>query len=405
MPMLTIDRLGHRGDGIAEGPIYVPRTLPGEIVEGEIVDGCVSNPRIMTPSPIRVSPPCRHYASCGGCALQHASDEFVASWKRRVVEAALSAHGLAAPIRRIHVSPPFSRRRATFTGKRTKKGAMVGLHAPESALICAIPDCRILRPALLNSVPTLEKLCRLGATRKGEMRFVVTETDTGLDVAATQGKPLDLTLRQTVADIAAAAGLGRVSWNDEPIVQRTAQFLTFGTAPVPVPPGAFLQATVEGETALLASVRDGVGEAKSVADLFAGCGTFSLPLAENAEVHAVEGRGDMLRALDAGWRHGTNLRSVTTEARDLFRQPMLADEVQRFDAIVIDPPRAGAEAQTMEIAKAQPPVVASVSCNPTTFARDAAILINADYVLDWIDLVDQFRWSTHIEVAAKFSLK
>ena len=405
MPTLTIARLGHRGDGIAEGPIYVPRTLPGELVEVEIIDGCGRNPRIVTPSPNRVSAPCRHYTSCGGCELQHVSDEFVASWKRRVIDTALSAHGLAAPIRRIHISPPSSRRRANFTSRGTKKGALVGFHAPASKLISPVPDCRVLRPALLRSVPVLEQLCRLGASRKGEMRFVVTETDTGLDISAGGGKALDAQSRQAVAEIAADADVGRVSWNEEPVAQHKAQILTFGTAPVPIPPGAFLQATAEGEAALLASVRDAVGDAQSIVDLFSGCGTFSLPLAEHAHVHAVEGRGDMLGALDAGWRHGKNLRSVATEVRDLFRRPMLADELHRFDAIVIDPPRAGAEAQTIEIAKARPGLVAMVSCNPTTFARDAAILTNAGYSLEWIDLVDQFRWSVHIEVAARFVLK
>ncbi len=405
MPEFTIERLGHRGDGIAEGPIYVPRTLPGELVEGEIVDGRVAAPRILKASTSRVSAPCRHYAACGGCALQQAADEFVVNWKRGVVENALSAHSLSAPIRRNHVSPPSSRRRATFTGRRTKKGAQVGFHAPSSAMITEVPDCQILRPALLASVPTLEHLCRLGASRKGEMRFVVTETDTGLDVAATGGKSLDVELRQLVAGIAEVAKVGRLSWNEEPIVQRNAQVLTFGTASVPFPPGAFLQATAEGEAALLASVREAVGAAKSVADLFAGCGTFTLPLAENGEVRAVEAERDMLEALDFGWRHADGLRDVTIEKRDLFRRPMLADELDAFDAVVLDPPRAGAEAQTKEIAKACPKLVAMLSCNPTTFARDAAILTNAGYVLEWIDLVDQFRWSIHIEVAAKFALR
>ena len=213
-------------------------------------------------------------------------------------------------------------------------------------MITQVPDCQILRPALLVCVPTLEQLCRLGASRKGEMRFVVTETDTGLDVAATGGKSLDVELRQSVAKIAEVAKLGRLSWNEEPIVQRNAQVLTFGTASVPFPPGAFLQATAEGEAALLASVREAVGAANSVADLFAGCGTFSLPLAEHAEVRAFEAERDMLEALDAGWRHSNGLLCVTIETRDLYRRPVLADEFEKFDSIVLDPPRAGAEVQT-----------------------------------------------------------
>ena len=405
MPELSIDRLGHHGDGIAEGPVYVPRTLPGEVVEGDIVGGRVCAPRILKSSPNRVSAPCRHYASCGGCALQHANDDFVKAWKRSVVDTALSAHGLSAPIRRTHVSPPGSRRRATFTGRRTKKGALAGFHAPASELICAVPGCRILRPALLASIPTLEKFCRIGASRKGEIRFVVTETDNGLDVAAFGGKTLDADLRQAIAETAADEDVSRVSWNEEPIAQLRTPILSIGSALVPIPPGAFLQATAEGESALLASTQEAVGDADRVADLFAGCGTFSLPLAVYADVAAVEGQAEMLAALEAGWKHSNGLRNVATEARDLFQRPMLADELDRFDAVVVDPPRAGAEAQAREIAKAKPDRVAMVSCNPATFARDAAILTNAGYKLEWIDLVDQFRWSTHIEVAAKFSLK
>ncbi len=405
MPEISIDRLGHHGDGIAEGPIYVPRVLPGEVVDGDIVDGRITAPRILKSSPNRVSAPCPHYAACGGCALQHASDDFVADWKQGIVEAALSAHGLPSPIRRLHMSPPGSRRRATFSGRRTKKGALVGFHASASNVISAVANCQILRPALLKSIPTLEHLCRHGASRKAEMRFVVTETETGLDIAASGGKSLDAQARQMVAGIAELGKVARLCWNEDPIAQLETPILTFGTAPVPIPPGAFLQATAEGEAALLQSVKEAVGDAKSVADLFAGCGTFNQLKGVVRYERAVEGERDMLDALAAGWRHGKRLRDVSTETRDLFRRPMLSDELERFDAIVMDPPRAGAKAQTEEIAKAKPNRIAMVSCNLTTFARDAAILTNAGYGLEWIDLVDQFRWSTHIEVAAKFALK
>jgi 23S rRNA (uracil1939-C5)-methyltransferase len=177
-----------------------------------------------------------------------------------------------------------------------------------------------------------------------------------------------------------------------------------GTAPVPIPPGAFLQATAEGEAALLASVQDALGDARKVLDLFAGCGTFALPLSLGAEVHAVESEQSLLGALDAGWRHSKGCKRVTTERRDLFRRPLTPDELKHYDAIVIDPPRAGAEAQMSEIAAAQVQRIASVSCNPVTFAQDAAILTNSGYKLDWIDIVDQFRWSTHIEIAAGLTL-
>ena len=179
-------------------------------------------------------------------------------------------------------------------------------------------------------------------------------------------------------------------------------FQTFGKAKVTPPPGAFLQATEHGEKALLNAVREIIGDASRVVDLFAGCGTFSLPLAETAEVHAVEGLRDMMKALDQGWRQSKGLKRVTTETRDLFRNPIIASDL-RYDAAVIDPPRAGAEAQALELAQSKIPNIAFVSCNPVTFARDAATLIRADYQLEWVQVVDQFRWSSHIEVVGKFT--
>ncbi len=404
MTTITIQRLGHHGDGIAPGPIFAARTLPGEVVEGELDNTRLVAPRIITPSIDRVAPKCRHYKTCGGCALQHASDDFVAKWQQDVVTRALDAVGLAAPLRRLHTSPPAARRRATFAGRRTKKGAMVGFHGPSSDALIAVPDCQILRPALIAAIPALEDITRAGASRTSSLRLSVTETDSGLDVSVRDGKPLDNDLRQTLISIANAAGFARISWDDDVIAQRVQPVLKMGTAPVPVPPGAFLQATAEGSAALLTSVEEAVGKARKVVDLFAGCGTFSLPLALRAEVHAVESDQDLLDALDAGWRHATGVKRVTTERRDLFRRPLTPDELQRFDAIVIDPPRAGGEAQMVEIAAAKVQRIAAVSCNPITFAHDAAILTKSGYKLDWIDIVDQFRWSPHIEIAAGLTL-
>ena len=231
----------------------------------------------------------------------------------------------------------------------------------------------------------------------------MTDTETGLDISVQGGKPLDIDLRQSLVHLANNETIARISWGDEIIAQKVSPVLTFGTAPVPIPPGAFLQATAEGGAALLTSVSEAVSGAGSVLDLFAGCGTFSLPIANSSKVHAVENDVALLSALDAGWRHAEGVQRVTTEKRDLFRRPMTPDELERFDAVVIDPPRAGAEAQTHELAAAKVQRIASVSCNPVTFARDAAILTKSGYTLDWVDIVDQFRWSTHIELAASFS--
>ncbi|NOE19180.1 methyltransferase [Ruegeria atlantica] len=400
----TITRLGHQGDGIADGPVYAPRTLPGEIVSGTLVGQQVTDIRVETPSEHRVKAPCRHYKACGGCQLQHASGAFVTDWKLQVVRKALMAQDLKAPLRPIHTSPEQSRRRATIAVRRTKKGTLAGFHGRASDTITEIPDCRLLDPALIAAIPVAEALANLGASRKGVLAVTLTLSEAGLDVAVTGGKPLDGPLELALAQATEKHGLARLSWDDEVIAMRHAPVQRFGAAGVTPPPGAFLQATKDGEKALLKAVSEATRGAKRIVDLFAGSGTFSLPLAESAEVHAVEGEAAMIEALDQGWRRAQGLKRVTTEARDLFRRPLMPDELKSFDAIILDPPRAGAEAQVDEIAQAQRPVIAYVSCNPVTFARDAKTLVNADYTLEWVQVVDQFRWSTHTELAARFVL-
>lgn len=400
---LTIERLGHLGDGIGPGPVYVPRALPGEVVEGDLVGDTIPLPRIVQASPNRVAAPCPHYAQCGGCALQHASDRFVADWKLAVVRAALEGQGLSTLFRPILTSPPRSRRRAVLAGRRTKKTVIVGFHGRATDSVIAVPDCRLLHPGLMAAFPVLKALVATGTSRSGAVTLTVTHSDAGPDVAVAGGKPLDGTLRLSLAQVVEAGGIARLSWDSETIAQRQLPGQQFGVARVVPPSGAFLQATTEGETALLAAVTEAVGDARRLADLFAGCGTFTLPLATRAEVHAVEAESAMLAALDRGWRGATGLKRVTTETRDLFRRPLLAEEMRGFDAIVIDPPRAGAEAQVAELARARRPVIAMVSCNPVTFARDARQLTDSGYRLDWVQVVDQFRWSAHVELAARFT--
>jgi 23S rRNA (uracil1939-C5)-methyltransferase len=404
MNTVTITRLGHHGDGIADGPIYAPRTLPGEVITGTLDGRVLTDIRIDTPSEHRVKPPCPHYKACGGCALQHASDTFVADWKQTIVRTALQAQGINAPLRPLHTSPPASRRRATLSARRTKKGVLTGFHARASDSLTEIPDCRLLEPDILSARPAIAALAETGGSRKATLSVTVTLSDAGLDVAVRGGKPLDGPLQIALAAIAQTHDLARLTWDDEIIVTQRAPTQRFGPAHVTPPPGAFLQATRDGEAALLAAVEDATASATRIVDLFAGCGTFSLPLSQRAEVHAVEGDRAMLTALDHGWRHATGVKKVTTDTRDLFRNPLIMEDLSRFDAAVIDPPRAGAEAQTAELAKAQIPQIAFVSCNPVTFARDAKTLCDAGYRLNWVQVVDQFRWSPHTELAASFSL-
>lgn len=402
MTDLRIKRLGHLGDGIADGPIYAPGTLPGETVTGRLKGDRLSDIRILAPSPDRVAPPCRHFRSCGGCQMQHLSDIALARWKAEIVTTALKAHGLEAEMRPMAVSPPRSRRRATLAARRTRKGAMAGFHARESEVITEISDCQLLHPDLMPALPLARDLAEAGTSRKAELRVAATLSDSGLDVAVGEGKPLDGPLRQELAQIADKHDLARLGWGDEVVVTRRAPEHEFDGVRVTPPPGAFLQATKEGERALRADVIECVKGAARVVDLFAGCGTFALPVARHARVHAVEGDRRMTYALDAAWRGTDRLKQVTTETRDLFRRPLTAEELSSYDAAIIDPPRAGAEAQIAQLARARVPVIAHVSCNPVTFARDAATLVQAGYSLAHLRIVDQFRWSVHVELVAQF---
>ena len=405
--ILTVERLGHRGDGIAQGPegqVFVPQTLPGEVVEGDQAGDLLLNTRILTPSPNRIRPPCPHARTCGGCLMQHAADPFVADWKLGIVAGALAGQGLESPLRPIETSPPRSRRRATLAARRTKGGALIGFHARASETLVAIPHCQLLHPAILATFPALEALVVTGGSRSAELSLTVTHSLGGPDVAVTGGKPLESEMRMALARVAEAFNIARLTWDGEVVALRTMPVQRFGKALVAPPPGAFLQATAEGEAALLSAVEEAIGPARRLVDLFAGSGTFSLPLAETAEVLAVESDAAMLAALDRGWRQAQGLHRVTTETRDLFRRPLEPDEFKGFDAVVIDPPRAGAEAQTATLAHSHVPVIAAVSCNPVTFARDARILTGAGYVLDWVQVVDQFRWAAHVELVARFSL-
>ncbi|QDL92092.1 class I SAM-dependent RNA methyltransferase [Paroceanicella profunda] len=406
MQELVIDSLGHLGDGVAagpDGPVMVPFALPGERVRGEVVAGRMPDAAILSASPLRVAPPCPQFGVCGGCTVQHLEDGALAGWKAETVRRALAARGLEAEIAGVETSPPRSRRRAVLSARRTKTGVTLGFHARASDRLVAVEDCVVIDPALLLARPAVAALARLGGSRKGEVKAHVTVSEAGLDIDLRNVKPLDGPMRVAAAGLAAEHDLARLAWEGEVVAERRPPLIAMGPAVVVPPPGAFLQATREGQAALVAavcSILDGVG---TVADLFSGCGTFSLPLAGAAEVHAVEGEAGLLAALDAGWRRATGLRRLTTERRDLFRRPLGAPELARFGGVVIDPPRAGAKAQCEELAASRVPAIAAVSCNPASFARDARTLVDGGYRLGAVTVVDQFRWTGHVELVAAFT--
>lgn len=406
MTQWTVERLGHRGDGVAisrDGArVFAPRTLPGEIIEGAVEGDHIPAPKIVQPSPHRIRPPCRHYATCGGCALMHASDDFTARWKSELVTSALAAHRIETKIAGIATSPPHSRRRAVLSGRRTKKGALLGFHGRASDQIVDITNCHVLRPGIVAALPALRQIVSAGASRSGELSLIVTETRSGLDVAVSGGKPLDPALTEELSALMHKADLARLDWDGTPLTRRQ-PLLNMGQARVTPPPGGFLQATAEGEAALLSVVRKTTEGATSIVDLFAGCGTFSLPLAAHADIHAVEGLSAPLHALDTAWRATPGLHRITTETRDLASRPLMPDELARFEAAVIDPPRSGATAQAEHLAASALARIAWVSCDPVTFARDAATMTKAGWRMGPVYIVDQFRWSTHVETVTSFS--
>ncbi|MCF6272455.1 MAG: class I SAM-dependent RNA methyltransferase [Rhodobacteraceae bacterium] len=403
MQEYTINRLGLKGDGIAEDGTFIPFSLPGERFSGAMHKGHLENPVRLSDVAERVTPACPHFGICGGCTLQHASDNFLSQWKVETVRRALEAQGLTTAFRPIDTSPPHSRRRATFSGRRTKKTTQVGFHKRGSAEIFDLKTCDLLRPEIIAALPACHALAGLGASRKGEIKISVSQGMAGADIDVREARALDGPLRARLAALAGEHALARLTWNGEQVADRKRPVQQMGKAQVLPPAGAFLQATAAGEAALVEAMLEAVSGAKRVVDLFAGCGTFSLPLAAGAEVHAVEGEAEMLAALDKGWRFAQGLKTVTTETRDLFSRPLVPLDLRRFDAVVIDPPRAGAKAQMEEIVTSDIRLVGAVSCNPVSFARDARILVDGGFTLDWVKPVDQFRWSGHIELAARFS--
>lgn len=401
---VEIERLGAQGDGVAEGgALYVPYTLPGERVRVVRHGDRARAEAILTASAARTEPVCPHFGTCGGCALQHATGKFTALWKRGLIVNALAARGIAdVAVRPTVTSAPESRRRITVAGRRTRKGILIGFHAPAAVDIVPVETCAVAEPSLIAALPRMEELVGLAASRKGEVRLTMTLTNGGIDVAVSGAKPVTGPAQALLAGVAARAGIARLGWNGEEVATMRPPEIVMGRARVVPPPGGFLQPTRDGEAALVEAVGEAVAGAGRIADLFCGSGTFSLPLAEQAEIHAVDGVAEAVAALDAAWRATPGLKRIRCERRDLAHRALLPAELDGVEAVVIDPPRAGARAQSEQLARSRVPRVAAVSCNPATFARDARILIDGGYRLDWVQPVDQFRWSPHVELVAAF---
>ena len=403
---LAISGLGHRGDGIAAsaaGPIYVPYTLPGETVEVEPWTGHPDRRhlvRVDAPSAERIAPICPHFGTCGGCALQHWQGERYRAWKRDLVATALRQAGRDAAVDALIDAHGDGRRRAVFHARRGAKDVLqVGFAAFSTHHIVAIDHCPILAPGLAGAIEAAWAIAEaLGASAK-PLDIQATATDDGLDIDVRGSGPLTATQSVALARLADARRLARLTRHGELIAQRAAPSVAMGRATVTLPPGAFLQATAAGEAALARLVAAHIGDAKTVADLFAGVGPFALRLAERAKVIAADSDEAAVAALRAAAKL-PGLKPVAAERRDLFRRPFVAQELARVDAVVFDPPRQGAEAQTRALAASKVPLIVAVSCNPATFARDVTILADGGYRIASVTPVDQFRYSAHVEIVA-----
>jgi 23S rRNA (uracil1939-C5)-methyltransferase len=402
---VAIARLGGRGDGIAEtanGPIFVPYALPDETVLVERQGARARLVAVETPSPDRVEPFCPYFGRCGGCLAQHMGAAAYAAWKRGILDKALRQARLPAPLEPLVDAHGAGRRRVTFHARLKDGRIRVGYMASGSHDLVEIAVCPIAEPALAEAPRAALALARLLERSGKSLDLQVTATGAGLDIDLRGHGPVGAPARLSLSEAAAALDLARLSVHGDVVVERRMPTIAMGRAQVVPPPGSFLQATARGEEVLSALVLDGCGSARRVADLFAGCGPFALRLAEAREVHALDGDGAPLAALDRAARSTPGLRPVKTETRDLFRRPLLPPELARFDAVVMDPPRAGAEAQARQLAAARVPVVVSVSCDAGTFARDAAILIEGGYRLERVVPVDQFKYSPHLEIVGLF---
>jgi len=407
---VTIQKLGAQGDGIAQGtdgPIYVPFTLPGENVAIARVKSQGTLMSISVASPDRQEPHCRHFGphgvngACGGCTLQHYADAPYRAFKRQLVVDALRSKGLTPEVDDIIAAHPGERRRVVFAARKTEKDMLIGFNQAESHHIVAIEECPIASAGIMARLPAIKTIAAAIAINAEAFRISVLETQTGLDLAVDGIKSLsDKQRRSTIETVLSLRGIARVSLNGEILVEPVKPMIDFGGVQVAPPPGAFTQATKQAEDAMAELVAIHVGKAKRIADLFAGSGTFSLRLARIGRVHAVESEDKPLAALDHAARNTQGLKPVSVERRDLFRRPLMMQELKVYDAVVFDPPRAGAEFQSKELARSQVKKIVAVSCNPLTLARDLAILVEGGYRVTRVTPIDQFLWTSHVEVVA-----
>ena len=407
MREFVIERVGAQGDGVAAGPVFAPGVLPGERVRASVVGDRAEAVEILDASADRVTPPCQHFGDCGGCALQHWRAAPYLAWKAEQIRLALGRERLETEIVAPFAAPPGSRRRLALHARQARGGAQIGFKARRSWRLAPIEVCPVADPRLAAAFPALRRLATsLFEQPKSAPTLHVTLTETGLDIDITgverRAGALSADARSRVAEAAAAADFARVTLDGEILYQARQPVIAIGRAAVALPAGGFLQAVAAAEAAMAAFAGEALADARTVADLYCGVGAFGLRLAERSSIAAFDVSAPAIRALAAALATAPGLKTIAAEARDLVRRPVLAAQLSKLDAAVIDPPRAGAAEQHREIAASKLARVVSVSCNPATFARDARILIDAGFTLARVLPVDQFLWSPHVELAGVF---
>ena len=403
METLMIERVGAQGDGVApgeKGPVFVPFTLPGERVNCAVKGSEGTSMAVLSPSPDRIEPVCKHFEHCGGCTSQHWAAAPYLTWKRDLLIEALASKGIEVEVQPVSACQPGERRRVTFTARKLHDGIVIGFNAARSHDIVEIEECPVSMPSLIAALPALKRLVAILVTKNDPARISVTQTDSGLDISV-EGVPAPKgEARKRASEYTILNNWTRLSVAGEIIVEPRKPVLSFGKVPVFLAPGGFLQAVRHVEEAMSALVCGHLAKSKKVADLFAGAGSFTLRLAEKSAVHAVESDAGSVAALDHAWKNVQGLKPISAEKRDLFRRPLMPFDLKAYDGVVFDPPRAGAEAQCAILAKSAVRRIAAVSCNPVTLARDLRILIDGGYRLLSVAPFDQFLWSPHVEAVA-----
>ena len=406
---LTIDHVGQRGDGVVRGiaePIYVPFTLPGEIVDVEPWFGQPDRRHILNieaASPERITPFCPHFGICGGCAIQHWQHEAYRAWKRQLVVDALAYVHIKCEVSEIVDAHGIGRRRFTAHARRDAHGIThIGFAAPGSHAIVPIDHCPILVPALYGALNAARALAEALKPADKPLDIQITAADNGLDADIRGSGPLTSKLLAEISALAEKHKVARLTRHGELVVMRMPPVMRVGKAQVTLPPGSFMQPTAAGEAILADLVIDRCKGSKLIADLFCGFGPFALRLGDKFRVAAFDNDGPAIASLQNAIMSTQGLKPITAEARDLFRRPLVPQELRDIDTVVLDPPRQGAEAQFRQLSQSKIKTVVSVSCNPATFARDARILIDGGYKIETVTPVDQFRHTPHVELVARF---